>query len=239
MFIDAQQNNYKKELSMLLLLKLLYRQGKTKLTGEDLLLVEYVNAIKSRKTTKQYIRTLIKLRFISYNQRTGYYLLRSFDKIRADKSWEVRLAFPVDYSNCSDINAVTGAVIYGYLHKDFWRKVKREKSVTISGFTFNFPSVNFNYKDKPAPVSVIGINQIFDISIATASRLKKSAVEAGLIKVIQNYSEPIKDKEMAMMSLKYIEKAQNVMFIKNAYRLRLIDTIYPRFYFTKRTNLKT
>ena len=236
MFINAQQNNYKKALSLFLLLKLLHRQGKTKLTKEELLFIEYANEIRSRKTTQRYLKTLIKLKFISYNSRTGYYILISFDRIRIDKSWEVRLAFPIDYSNYNKINAVTGAIIFGYLHKDFWRKVKKEKSVHIKGRTYNFPTFNFNFKKKPAPVSVYGVQQIFNIPIATASRLKTAAKKEKYIKVKHNFEQITKDEAVI---LKYNgKKKAELRFRKGKYYLQSIDTVYPLFYFIKRKSLE-
>ena len=127
MFIDAQKFGYQKELRFFLLLKLLYKEGKSKLDENDLLFIEYVEQIKTRTTTEKYIRLLLELGFIGLNEITGFYSLTSFDKIRMLHEWEVRLAFPIDYSSYYKTKAVTGAVIYGYLHKDFWRKVKRKK----------------------------------------------------------------------------------------------------------------
>ena len=156
MFIDAQKFGYQKELMLFLLLKLLFREGKAKLDENDLLFIEYIEQIKTKKTTEKYIRQLLELGFIGFNNKTGFYNLKSFDKIRMLHEWEVRLAFPIDFTSYYKIQAVTGAVIYGYLHKDFWRKVKRKKSVHIKGSTYNFPSSTFNYKKQCAPVSVIG-----------------------------------------------------------------------------------
>jgi hypothetical protein len=239
MFIDAQKFGYQKDLSFFLFLKLLFRNGKAKLDNQELQFIEYVEQIKCRKTTLRYISLFLELRFFSYNERTGYYTINSFDKIRQFHNWDVRLAFPIDYSNYKKIQAVTGAVIYGYLHKDFWRYVKREKSVQIKGSTYHFLSNTFNYKKQLAPVSVFGVNKIFDISISTASRLKNAAFNEGLIKLKKNFGDIVKNKTIMQLYLEYNDKRNNIVFHDGDYRLQLIDTIYPLFFFIKRTNLKT
>lgn len=239
MFIDAQKFGYTKELQFFLLLKLLFRQGKAKLNNDDLRFIEYIEQTKLRRTTTNYIQRLLELNFINHNTKTGYYSINSFDKIRHFHDWKVRLAFPIDLSNYNKIQAVTGAVIYGYLHKDFWRYVKREKSVQIKGSTYHFLSNTFNYKKQLAPVSVIGVNKIFNISIATASRLKTAAYNEKFIKLKKNFGDAIPDKQLMKLVLKYNDNANNIVFHKGQYRLQLIDTVCPLFYFIKRTNLKT
>jgi hypothetical protein len=238
MFIDAQKFVYQNELKFFLLLKLMYREGKVQLNEKDLQFIEYVEQIKTRATTEKYIRLLLELGYIKLNDKTGYFILNSFDKIRLFHEWDVRLAFPIDYSNYYKTQAVTGAVIYSYLHKDFWRKVKREKSVQIKGSTYNFPTPTFNYKKQYAPVSVIGVNKIFEISNSTASRLKKAAADEKFIKLKMNFSKPILNLKMEKELINLYDSPKNIVFKGGAYHLQLIDTIYPLFYFIKRKKLK-
>lgn len=239
MFIDAQKFGYQKDLCFFLFLKLTFTEGKVKLDTKGLLIIEYMLQIKCRKTSLRYIQLLLELNFISYNERTSYYTINSFDKIRQFHDWKVRLAFPIDYSTYHKIKAVTGAVIYGYLHKDFWRKVKRKKSVHINGSTYNFQSPTFNYKKQLAPVSVIGVSKIFKISIATASRLKTAAYKEGFIKLKKNYQDINMDIPLLGLILEHSDMGNNIVYHKDDYRMQLIDTVYPLFCFIKRTNLKT
>ena len=225
-----------KNLDLFFLLKLIYKQGKFKLCNETisfLSLVEY----KGFKTIKNQIKNLEEINWIYRNKKTGYYIIKSFDRIRKENSWHVRLAFKINFSNYYKINAVTGAVIYGYLHKDFWRWVKKEKSVQLKGSTYNFPKFNFNYKDKPAPVSIIGVNQIFDIPQSTASRLKKAARKEKLLLVKKNYSEEFKNADAK--ELRGPGHMKNAVTIDGKCYLQLIDTVCPLFEFSKRKSLKT
>ncbi|EMQ95549.1 hypothetical protein D778_02383 [Xanthomarina gelatinilytica] len=237
MFIDAQSNNYSKELKFFLLLKLIYPCGKAQLNNEALQFIELVENISSRKTTNKYINFLMEIGWIDYNQKTQFHIFKSFDRIRKENNWEVRLAFQIDFNNYYKIKAVTGAVIYGYLHKDFWRKVKKQKSVQLKGSTYYFLSPKFNYKEEYAPVSVNGVTQLFNISTATASRLKNEAFNEGLIKLKKNYSKTLFNKKFMQYYLDYNDMKQNIVFNDGSYRLQLIDTLYPLFYFSKRKSL--
>lgn len=217
----------------------MYRHGKSTLTNDDLVFVEYSLKIKSRTTTLKYLSKLRKLNFIVYNKTTQYYIFKSFDRIRKENDLINRLAYPFTYSDLDRINAITGAVIYSYLHKDFWRKVKREKVVHLKGSTYFFLSHKFNYKKHSAPVSVNGVKRLFEVSKSTASRLKNEATNCGLIKLTKNYSIYAVDKKAMQEYLKYNDYKQTVVYKDGIYRLQLIDTILPLFYFTKRNSLET
>jgi len=239
LFIDAQQQGYAKKLQFFLALKLLYKYGKTKLDNEELLFLELTEEISSRKTTIKYIDFLVQKGWLKYNTRTGYYIIKSFDRIRSENNWKVRLSYALDFESYQNIKAITGAIIYGYLHKDFWRKVRRKKSVQIKGSIYHFLSPHFNYKEAPAPLSVLGIGNIFQISVATASRLKKCALKHKLLEVKKNYGSKIRNKKAMELCLDYNDKPNNIVFVEGSYRFQLIDTILPLFLFKKRQKLKT
>lgn len=239
LFIDAQQQGYAKKLQFYLALKLLNKCGKTKLDNEELLFLELTEEISSRKTTIKYIQFLIEKGWLKYNSKTGYYIIKSFEIIRSDNNWKVRLSYPVDFDSYRNIKAITGAIIYGYLHKDFWRKVRRKKSVQIKGSTYHFLSPHFNYKEAPAPLSVLGIGIIFHISPATAFRLKNCARKQKLLEVKKNYGAVIPNKKAMELCLDYNDKPNNIVFVEGNYRFQLIDTICPLFLFKRRQKLKT
>jgi len=239
LFIDAQQKSYAKKLRFFLLLKLLYNCGKTKLEEDELLFIEFIEEIRCRKTSLDHIQFLREKGWLFYNEKTGYYLLKSFERIRRENNWEVNLAFQIDISSYKNIKAVTGAVIYGYLHKDFWRKLKRKKSVRLKGSTYHFLSPNFNYNEKPAPVSVLGISKIFNTSPSTATKLKNEAVRNKLLFVQKNYSAGIPNKKAMELCIKYQEAPNTMVFRNRANRFQLIDTVYPLFHFKKLKKWKT
>ncbi|MBZ9730484.1 hypothetical protein LB467_12385 [Salegentibacter sp. JZCK2] len=239
LFIEAQHKGCARKLQFFLSLKLLYRCGKAKLDDGELLFLELTEEIGSRKTILKYVDFLVKKGWLRYNSRTGYYIIKSFDRIRKENNWEARFSFPVDFDSYRNIKAITGAIIYGYLHKDFWRKVRRKKSVQIKGSTYHFLSPHFNYKEAPAPLSVLGICRIFQISPSTASRLKDAAQKQKLLEVKKNYGATIPSKKAMELCLDYNDKRNNIVFYQGNYRFQLIDTILPLFLFKKRKKLKT
>ncbi|MDT0645707.1 hypothetical protein RM545_03310 [Zunongwangia sp. F260] len=238
-FIHAQQKGYAKKLQFFLSLKLLYRSGKARLNDGELLFLELTEEIHSRRTTLNYIKFLVEKGWLQYNAKTGYYIIKSFDRIRRENNWRVRLSFPVDFDSYRNIKAITGAILYGYLHMDFWRKVRRKKSVQIKGSTYHFLSPHFNYKEAPAPLSVLGICNIFKISASTASRLKDYAKKHNLLEVRKNYGTIVPNKKAMELCLKYNDKGSNIVYHQGNYRFQLIDTILPLFLFKKRQKLKT
>lgn len=239
MFLDAQQKGYTKKLQFFLSLKLLYRSGKTKLSNRELQFLELTDLIGSRKTTLKYIDFLIKKGWLRLNTKTGYYIIKSFDRIREEEQWKVRLAFPVDFNSYRNIKAITGAILYGYLHKDFWRKLRRKKCVKLKGITYQFLSPKFNFHRAPAPVSVFAIHKIFNISPSTASRLKTQAEEKKLLKVKKNYGPIVTNKKAMERCIKYNNSRNNIVYFKGYFRFQLIDTVLPLFLLNKRQKLKT
>ena len=238
LFIDAQQHGYGKKLQLFLFLKLVYSDGKFQLDNEELLWTRRYLKIKSRRTLVKYLEFLIEKGWIRQNTKTGYYILKSFDKIRAEENWKVRLAYPVDLDSFNNIKAITGAILYGYLHRDFWRKVRRKKSVRLKGSTYHFLSPKFNPQDSPAPLSVLGTSSIFNISPSTASRLKDLAQKHQLIEVQKNYGTVIPNKKAMLLYIKYNDKKNNIVYHQGNYRFQLIDTILPLFHFKRREKLK-
>lgn len=225
-------------LSFYFLLKLTYPNGKFKFDQSVLDVLCFLTKAKSKKTINNYLRGLLAKGWIKHNIKTDYYLIKSLDKIRQEKSWNVRSAFNIDFNNYNKIKAVTGAVIFGYLHKDFWRKVKRDRSVTIKGITYHSKSLKENTKMKPAPVSVIGVEKIFDIPRATASRLKIEAQKEGFLIVKKDFDSLKMTKKEKQDYVKYYDTKQNPVYYKGFYRLQLVDLIYPLFYFSKRISLR-
>ncbi len=161
-----------------------------------------------------------------------------YDRIRKENQWKVRWAIPVHLGNYSNLKAITGAVIYGYLHKDFHRKFRRKKSVSVKGDTSNFHPSSFSGRTQTAPVSVYGAANLFDISVSTASRLKHAAEKENYLKVKKNYGESFVDKRSMMKSLDYNDRKMNIVFHKGKYRFQLIDTVFPLFLFIRRQKLK-
>lgn len=234
LFIHAYQNKYSKDLRFYILLKLNFPQGKFENSKEILENLQTQDQIKSHKTVKKHLEKLIQLRFITFNKKTNYYQLISFDKIRVNLGIISRKAIRVDKSIYKEIYALTGAVIFAWLHRDFWRNVHKEKVVTVKGVTYNSKSFKTSQKKSPAPVSLYGVNSIYGIPVTSIARLKKLAVELELIEVKHSYSKEPVDKLNYERILKYYSAKNNIVFRNDEYYLQEIDHITPNIFFSKR-----
>lgn len=235
LFIDAQQKGYNNQLKFFIALKIFFRNGKSKLNKQELKLIEDAINVKSAKTTKASLNYLIKKGWINYNTKTKYYLIKSFNKIEIINEFKSRLCFPVKLNYINNFKAITGAVIYGYLYVDFKRKLKKKGSVSINGDTYNSKSFKHIVY---APVSVFSIKKIFNISIATASRLKNAAFEQKFIKVKKDFRSTTID-HVIFKVLKYNNKSNRVFYKDGKFQYQEIDKIKIDFFFKKRKKLKT
>ncbi|MDT0677666.1 hypothetical protein [Autumnicola musiva] len=73
--------------------------------------MELTEQIGSRKTTLNYIKFLLEEGWLQHNAKTGYYIIKSFDRIRRENNWKVRLSFSVDFNSYRNIKAITGAIL--------------------------------------------------------------------------------------------------------------------------------
>ena len=236
--VDAQQKGYSRKLRLFLLLKLMFPSGKMKLDRGDLEFLELVDRIKCRKTTLSYFQFFLDQGWLVHNTKTGYCILKSLDRIREENDWKVRWAVPVNFGNYNKLKALSGAAIFGYLHKDFQRKNRKKKSVLVKGGTSHFHSLCFSRRFQSTPISVYGVTQLFGLSPSTASRIKKAAQKEKYIHVKKNYGEKVFDKKAMLQSLKLLESKNNIVFHDGYFRFQLIDTIFPLFLFVRRKKLK-
>ena len=100
LLVDAQKRGCQKKLRLFLLLKLMFPTGKMRLSREEMEFILLVEKIRSRKTIISYFDYLLERGWIICNPKTGYFILKSFDRIREENSWRIRWAIPVNYKTC-------------------------------------------------------------------------------------------------------------------------------------------
>ena len=237
LLISAQQEHYVSRLRFFLLLKMMYPQGKSRLSWGEMRAIQQVLRIKSEKTMRSYVRFFEKKGWLRHNNKTGFYLIKSFERIRYENDWRMRNAILLLPPDIYRLKAFIGAGVYAYLHSVFLKRQREKESVQKKGRTYHF--LRSCRKGKTGvPISVNGVEKIFRISKAIASRLKKAAEKEKLIKVKKNFSKPI-SKKTVQYCLKYNDLPQNIVFRRRKYRLQLIDTITPLFSFNRRQKMKT
>lgn len=237
LLIAAQQEHYVSRLRFFLLLKMMYPQGKSRLSWGEMRAIQQVLRIKSEKTMQSYIKFFEAKGWLRLNAKTGYYIIKSFDRIREENDWRMRYAILLLPLDLYRLKAFVGAGIYAYLHVVYLKRQREKESVRKKGRTYHFLQSRRNRRTA-APVSVNGVEKIFNISKAIASRLKKAAEKERLIKVKKHYSRPI-SKDIFQWSLKYNDLPQKIVFRRKKYRIQLTDTITPFFSFTRRKKVKT
>jgi len=238
MCIWSAQNNREANLQFFLFLKLIYPSGKSKLTQHEIHGIRTMMNFSDIRPIKKHIQELIEIKWITYNNKTGFFIFSAFDKIRENNNWESRVCVHAKLSDLNQFRAFIGATIYAYLHKDFWRKVKREKRVCLRGRTYHFLSPSFNYLNQPAPIALDGVEQIFQISKSKASLLKRLAHKAGYIVVTPDYEDAGISPSEAMMLQKTLDQSKKTLFRKgDKYVFRSIDLILPKIDLFRRHKL--
>ncbi len=237
MCVFVAKENLENPFRLYLLLKLIYPSGKFKLSKNEVELLANKLGVTNR-TIKNLIKRLDGFNWIRLNSKTKYYLIYSFDRIRRNNNWLSRASIEFYFEYIHRTRAILGAAIYGYLHKDYWRK-QRERIVTIKGVTYQSLSSSFNYKNHSSPISVYGVNKIFNISIPKASRLKKFAANEGLIKVEKQYKK-LDIPKFGVDGFKeyYPEVTNNLIYKDGNYYLQIIDLILPLFDIRRRKKLE-
>lgn len=239
MSIWVAANNKENEFQFYLLLKLLYRSGKLKLTNPESSALQSILGFKQRRSVRSLLDQLIALEWVRLNEKTGYYIIKSFDCIRKEYEWESRVSTLITLRDLNHLNAHIGASLYTYLHKIFWKKVKREKSVRLKGSTYHFLSPTFNYLNQPAPIAVTGIESLFKISKSKASRLKRAALDKNFIEVKKSYIKQEHSETEIKLMVKFEILPSHVSKFKGSFYLQSIDLITPKINLVKRRSLGT
>jgi hypothetical protein len=238
MCVWVAQNNLEGVFQTFLFLKLLYRHGKTKLSKTEMAAIASMMNYADLRPLKSHIDKLIELGWIRKNERTNFYLIRSFDMLRRDYEWESRVSIECSIKEVNHIKAFVGAAIFSYQHKNFWRKVKREKSVRLKGRTYHFLSPFFKYQEHHAPVATTGIQSLYHISKSKASELKHAAFKLGYIHVKKDFDKSYSDADIKLL-IKYCDAPRNMRLLNGEVVLQLIDLILPKIAIRKRHKLGT
>jgi len=234
------QNNLENPFQLFVYLKLTYPSGKIQWIEKDKQFAQFF-LLRCEKTINNNFKKIIDLGWLHNDEEFEYFRLEALDKLREERDWLIRRAYPFTYKDINHIRATLGAVLYTQLYKSYCRKhfKKRKSNVLKSESASKSFAVSSNVK-KFAEISVLGINKIFGVSINKASRIKTLAVKHKLIEVKKQYDKLRPDEvNAAKKNNKYNDKNQNIIFKNGSYYLQQIDKIYSELYFKKRKSLET
>jgi hypothetical protein len=238
MTIWVAQHNQERIFQFFLFLKWLYKCGKTKLSNTELHAIASMMNYSDIRPIQSHIDKLIEWEWLRLNEKTEFYLIASFDRLRHIYGWESRASIECTLDEINNVRAIVGASIFAYQHKDFWRKVKREKSVCIKGRTYHFLSPSFNYSNHFAPVATTGIEALHNISKSKASELKHAAMKADYIIVKKDFDTTYSEADINLL-IKYCDAPRNIRKLNGKVVLQLIDLVLPNISIKKRHKLGT
>lgn len=237
MCIWVAKHNLEKPFQLFLFLKLLYREGKTKMSPIELQAIAQLMGFADTRPVKKHLKKLEELEWIRKNERTGFYIFVGFDKLRLKHDWESRASVYVRLKEINNLFAFIGAAIFTYQHKDFWRKVKRERSVRIKGRTYHSLSPSFNFKRHHAPIATTGIKALHGISTSKVSEMKIEAHKLGYISVRKDFEELPYTRDEINVMIKHADLPRHIRKINQKFFLQLIDLVLPNIDVKRRHKL--
>ncbi|AEA42447.1 hypothetical protein [Fluviicola taffensis] len=225
--VYVAKNNLEKPFQLYLLLKFFYPTGKSKLVRIEKQALLNQLPYKDLRSLNANIERLKEIGWLKQNSVTGYYQILSIHKLREQNDWASRAGIEADFKGVFSIPPILGFAIYTYLYIDFWRKVKRDKSVRLKGRTYHFiPSSSKSFTEF-APIATTGVKALFGISTKKASFLKHEASSGGFISVKKDYEDLPYSYSMIKRLVRSESIVPNVRKIKGKYQLQLIDQILP------------
>ncbi len=235
----AAKHSLVKPFRLFLLLKLVCPEGKAKFTDSEFKFLAQLLKYKDEREVKKQLQKLQQIGWIRLNQATGYYLIKSFDKIAITDNQPSRAGAICYLTDLQNISAFIGAAIYTYLYKDFQRRIKREKVVRLKGRTYHSFSPSFSASKRFLPIATTGIKALYGISINKASILKHQAEKVGYIQVLKDFDIKELPKAQINLARKFMPEGEKLLIRDGKVCFRLIDLILPQFALRKRRKLKT
>ena len=232
LFSIAIEKNISRELKLFLFLKI-YTSGHFKLSNTFIDYACYSLDYKSPKTLKKHLDSLLKLKWITLNSKSGSYRIIGFAqlsrklKITSSKSVEFR------YSNLKTFSGFVAAVTITYLmmvkslHEKRSREKKWSRSKSRCPFLYHLP---LTYMSK-----CLSINK------SKVQRLRKEAVNASYILVTKNFYFTKVPLEQVNNFKKYSDKKINDGFIRiinKQVMLQKPDYIKSNLVFYKKRSLR-
>ena len=208
--------------------------------------------LKSHKTILNNLEILISLNWLGFNPKTGYFFVRSFDRIRTMNGFNHRSSVEIELSDIKKFKAfIAGAVIGNLVKISRRRALERER---LSGRSLH----RSNKLPDFYPVANLAISKILKISISTAWKLKDLAHREGYIVLKKNFKElksqdlnivyknkaeieneslNISAKHCKSIKLSFPEYRDRIRVRKNSLWVQEIDTVKALMNYRKRRKL--
>ncbi len=231
--ILVTKNCHERIFVLYLLLKMYFPDGKFTPSKELFVKLAANLNYKSSASIQSLYKKLIEKKWVVENQKTGFVIIRSFSIFESELNSVSRLGYEIHFDELKKFRAVTGAVVFGYLHRLFWRNLFKKKSVQIKGCTYDLPKGKFRfYLDRKVPIALSGVQKILGISIKKASEIKHFALKYNYLDIDKNL-QPTKYSIDEINSFqKYYDQQIPFKFIKKKIFVQGINLISINFQFT-------
>jgi len=205
--------------------------GKIKLDDYQIQSVSLILDVTTYRT-KSSLNKLNSYNWLGYNPKSKYYFIRSFDKVRIMEQLKQRRSAVFCLNDLKNFPAWCGGAFYAYLYK--LRKGANYKHDFLKGKSkqaYNAPSF--------LPVATAGVERIFQLSRATATRYKLLAKRAGYLEVEHRF----KKLGVPKSEIKYFREGvpswynQKLVLIKGELYEQLPDVVLPHISLSKRKSL--
>ncbi len=230
---SALMNKTVRELQVFIWLKM-YCSGKLKITAEVLRNIMADLGISSVKTVWVGINSLLNKGWITLSRRSGYYFIRSFERIRELEGFSKRTGAEFSFRDIKNFKGfLVGAVISQLIavqKKKEWLLVTER----IKGRSLTVTSIPHLYY----PVANDALAKILGVSKSTAYEWKQLARKQGFIKIRRKYRKlGYLDTGNINQYKKYGDMtAGRICFREGKYYEQLADTVYSKIVLKSRKN---
>lgn len=231
---DALMNKTVRELQIFIWLKM-YCSGKLRITSEVLRKIMADLGIKSVKTVWAGIYSLLNKGWITHSTKSGYYFIRSYERIRELEGFSKRTGAEFNFKDIKNFKGfLVGAIISQLIavqKKKEWLSVTERKkggSKTVIG------NPHLYY-----PVANDALAKILGASVSTAYEWKQLARKQGYIKIRRKYR---KLDYLDAGNINGFKKyggipAGRICFREGQYYEQLPDTVYSKIVLKSRKKL--
>ncbi len=196
------KNGLVKTTKIFIALKLKFPQGNIKLTTDQKKLICETCGIKNTITLNSYIKQLVTLDWIWYDERTKNYNFRTIQSICIKLDLKINIGYQIELKDIKQFDAWLGGMIFSYCCFLFWKRFinsnkkelnlleviyykipqkgkgcVRQKGITNKVLSFSL------LVEEPAPISLTGVHRLLGIEISKLNRIKQSAIQQKYIQV--------------------------------------------------------
>ena len=236
MVIDTIENSNYNQFKLFLFLKATC-SGKVRIDSYKRQSIAQILKFKGERSVERYLQLLINREWIGYNPKSKVYFIKAFDKIRRLENFRTRTAAVFSLQDLDKIKAFCSGVLFAYIYKVslFREKKKKAASHMQNASKPSASSLTF------FPIATTGIESLFNISKAKASRLKHLAAQSNYLEFKHQYKDLNIPKEQHKHFLSVAEPnlAEKVVVKEGRIPLQLPDLIYPYITLSYRRKLKT